>query len=145
MFYIGMALQYIFQIQHDRSTLTLEPPGVAVQPYLKPPTGKMYPLLECIDFQGTMFFYLSYQNTGLTVSFDRTVMKRIPIESVDSQLSYDIQCADSMKYEISLKVSLSLSIYLSIRNRSKQQALLQQHVMFTREISSARITAFSIR
>ena len=38
--------------------LTLEPPGIAL--YLKPPTGKMYPPLECIDFQGTMFFYLSY-------------------------------------------------------------------------------------
>ena len=48
------------EIQGDRKRkeLTLEPPGVAV--YLKPPKGQMYPLLECIDFQGSMFFYLSY-------------------------------------------------------------------------------------
>ena len=38
--------------------------------------------LPAIDFQGTMFFYLSCK----TVSFDRTGMKLISIESVGSQL-----------------------------------------------------------
>ena len=32
--------------------LTLEPPGFTI--YLKQPVGKMYPLLEWTDFQGTM-------------------------------------------------------------------------------------------
>ena len=34
------------------SILTLEPPGFAI--CLKQPTGKIYPLLESTDFQGTM-------------------------------------------------------------------------------------------
>ena len=32
--------------------LTLEPPGFAL--YLKQPTGKIYPQLECTDFQDSM-------------------------------------------------------------------------------------------
>ncbi len=59
----------LFLLQQDGNSawqLTLEPPGIAV--YLKQPTGKIYPLLECIDFQGIIsnIYVHKYRKTSTT-------------------------------------------------------------------------------